>query len=77
MNIRGLRARGQSFTELAILLALVMAALVGMRTYMQRGIQARLKTSTDDLLRIADDDTTGRATPAKSFPRAYEETSAE
>lgn len=37
------RSLGQSFSELAVLLAVVAAALVAMQVYMKRGIQGRLR----------------------------------
>ena len=43
------KRHGQSFTEYALVLAIVMAVLTGMRLYMQRGIQAAIKLSADEL----------------------------
>lgn len=39
--------KGQSFGEVSILLALVTAVFIGMRTYLQRGLQARHKEFVD------------------------------
>jgi|YelNatPaOPRAMG01_1025707.scaffolds.fasta_scaffold03867_12 Flp pilus assembly pilin Flp len=41
--------KAQTMAEYAILLALVVAALIAMRTYVARGLQARLKGATDQL----------------------------
>lgn len=38
---------GQSLGELAILLALVVAAVIGMQAYLKRGLQARYKSIAD------------------------------
>ncbi len=51
-------SRGQNLTEFVVVGAVVLAALVGMQTYLRRGIQARLKTSTDNLLAITNEDAT-------------------
>jgi len=39
--------RGQSLGELAILLALIAAVLIGMQAYLKRGLQARYKAVVD------------------------------
>ena len=49
---------GQSVTEHAVIGAVILAALIGMQTYLRRGVQARIKTSTDNLLAISDEDAT-------------------
>lgn len=42
--------KSQSFTEYVILLSIVMAAVIGMRVYAKRAIQARIKDLTDALI---------------------------
>jgi hypothetical protein len=41
--MRRLKRPGQSLTELAVLIATVTAAILGMQLYVQRGLQARHK----------------------------------
>jgi uncharacterized protein (UPF0333 family) len=41
--------RGQSVLEYAILMVIIIAALLTLQTYVKRGIQGRLKSSTDDI----------------------------
>ncbi|MBU2035742.1 MAG: class III signal peptide-containing protein [Candidatus Omnitrophica bacterium] len=41
--------RGQSTLEYGILIAVVVGALIAMSVYMKRGLQGRLRTSTDDI----------------------------
>ena len=48
--------RGQSTSEYAVLVIVALTALLGMQTYLKRGLQARLKVSVEDLLAISDDD---------------------
>ena len=43
------RTRGQSTAEYAILIALVIAAMIAMQTYVKRGLQARTKDAIDYL----------------------------
>lgn len=43
------KARGQSTLEYVILIGFVVAALIAMGVYMKRGIQGRLKESTDQV----------------------------
>jgi hypothetical protein len=43
------RKKGQSTLEYAILIAVVVAALLGMQTYFKRGVSARAKSSADDV----------------------------
>ena len=45
--IRKRCSRGQSLVELGILFAIVVGALMVMKTYVQRGMQGRLKKATD------------------------------
>jgi Flp pilus assembly pilin Flp len=40
--------KAQSTAEYAVLIALVVAAVVGMQTYVKRGVQARVKDASDD-----------------------------
>jgi uncharacterized protein (UPF0333 family) len=44
-----LRARGQSTLEYVILIGFVVAALIAMGVYMKRGIQGKLRESTDQV----------------------------
>ncbi len=46
---RGVDARGQSISEYAILLGLVIAVLVGIQLYAKRGLQAAVKVAADQL----------------------------
>lgn len=41
---------GQSAVELTVLVAVTMMAVLGIQTYVRRGLQARLRATTDDLL---------------------------
>lgn len=41
--------RAQSTLEYAILIAVVVGALIGMQTYVKRGLQNRLKLAADDI----------------------------
>ena len=41
--------KAQSTLEYAILIAVVVGALIGMQTYVKRGLQGRLRTATDDV----------------------------
>ena len=41
--------RAQSIVEYSIILVIIAAALMGMQTYMKRGIQAAVKVSCDQL----------------------------
>ena len=43
------RTRGQSTLEIVMLLGFVVAALVAMNVYMKRGIQGKLRESTDQI----------------------------
>ncbi len=43
------RKRAQTTAEYAVLLGLVIAAVIGMQTYVKRGWQARVKVETDQM----------------------------
>ncbi|MFH0854904.1 MAG: hypothetical protein V1869_00070 [Candidatus Omnitrophota bacterium] len=43
------KSRGQSTLEYVILISFVVAALIAMGVYMKRGVQGRLKESTDQV----------------------------
>ncbi len=43
------KARGQTTLEVVILIGFVVAALIAMGVYMKRGIQGRLRESTDQV----------------------------
>ena len=47
--MRRVGCAGQSTAEYAILIAIVIAAMVGMQTYMKRGLQAKYKDASDTL----------------------------
>ena len=44
-----LKKKGQSTLEYALVIAVIVAALVAMQTYIKRGFQGKLKASTDDV----------------------------
>ena len=44
-----LNKRGQSTLEYGILIAVVVGALLAMSVYMKRGLQGRIRSSTDDI----------------------------
>ncbi len=46
-KLRNKTQAGSSFLEYAIILGVISAVLMGMNTYIKRGIQARLKEMTD------------------------------
>ena len=46
-----LNKKGQNTAEYAILIALVIAAAVGMQTYVKRGWQGRMKDTSDDFVK--------------------------
>lgn len=43
------KKKGQSTLEYAVLITIIIAALLAMNQYIKRGIQGRLKSSTDDV----------------------------
>jgi hypothetical protein len=43
------RDKGQSVTEIAILIIIIVAALVAMQVYLKRGIQGRLRSNIDNI----------------------------
>ncbi len=45
----GVRTKGQTTLEVVILIGFVVAALIAMGVYMKRGIQGRLRDSTDQV----------------------------
>ena len=60
--LRRIQVRGQSTVELVVVAAVAVMALLGMQTYVRRGLQAKLKATTNDLLRIPGDDGSGTLT---------------
>ncbi len=42
-------SRGQSLAEYSVVIAFVLAAAIGMQVFAKRGLQARIKTATDQL----------------------------
>ena len=49
-----LNKRAQTTLEYALLITVVIAALIGMNVYMQKGIQGKLKQSASDIARPYD-----------------------
>ncbi len=43
------RHRGQSTLEYAVLIIIIIAALLSIQVYIKRGVQGRLKSSTDEI----------------------------
>lgn len=43
------KRKGQSTLEYAVLIVIIIAALLAMNQYVKRGLQGRLKSSTDDI----------------------------
>lgn len=41
--------KGQSTLEYAIIIVVIVAALLAMQVYIKRGVQGKLRTSTDDI----------------------------
>lgn len=52
-----LNRKGQNTAEYAILIALVIAVAIAMQTYVKRGIQGRVKDSSDDFVTGLSNDT--------------------
>lgn len=44
-----LRRRGQSTLEYAVLIVVIIAALIAMQVYLKRGIQGRMRESSDQI----------------------------
>lgn len=44
-----MRKKGQSTLEYAVIIAVVVAALVAVQTYVKRGLQGRLRQASDDI----------------------------
>jgi len=49
MFIRLRDKRGQSTLEYAVIIAVVVAGLIAMQTYIKRGMQGKLRSSTDSI----------------------------
>jgi len=47
--LRMLRKRGQSTLEYAVLIVVIIAALIAMQVYLKRGLQGRLRESSDQI----------------------------
>lgn len=67
---------GQSLSDYALAIGVVVAMMAGMQTYIQRAIQAQIKDTTDDVLAISEFDATnpsldarGRLTQLKGIDR--------
>ena len=63
-------ARAQSIAEFVVVFGAVLLALGAMTVYVKRGVQAKLKASTDDLLRIREEDAAGVETQRKGITAA-------
>lgn len=71
-----LNKKGQNTAEYAILIALVIAAAVGMQTYVKRGWQGRMKDTSDDFVKgvqNADWSSIG-TTPTVTAEKQFEDT---
>jgi Flp pilus assembly pilin Flp len=55
MHKHSVLKRAQSFSEYAILLAVVAMAITAMQTYVKRGLQARLKDTADSFVSVLND----------------------
>jgi len=51
--MRSINKKGQNAAEYAILIALVIAAAIGIQTYVKRGFQGRLKDESDRIVQSA------------------------
>jgi len=47
--LRMLRKRGQSTLEYAVLIVVIIAALIAMQVYLKRGLQGRIRESSDQI----------------------------
>ncbi len=47
--LRMFRKRGQSTLEYAVLIVVIIAALIAMQVYLKRGLQGRLRESSDQI----------------------------
>jgi Flp pilus assembly pilin Flp len=66
------KGKGQSALEYAVLVIIIAAALLTMQVYIKRGVQGRMKASTDDIGEQFS--TAGNVTlTEKSFTRTIEE----
>ncbi|UCB56774.1 MAG: hypothetical protein JSV30_06170 [Candidatus Omnitrophota bacterium] len=52
--MRRLNKKGQSTAEYAIVIGLIIGAVIGMQTYVKRGVQARVKDAVDGFATRAD-----------------------
>ena len=48
--MKGFAKRGQSIAEYSILIALIIAAAIGIQTYVKRGLQGRMKDGSDSFV---------------------------
>lgn len=60
-----LSLRGQSLTECAVLLGVILVAVTGTATLIKRSAQGVMKGATDDLLRIDAEDASGELTQTR------------
>lgn len=56
------KTKAQSTAEYAILIGLVVATIIGIQTYVKRGLQGRFKDATDDYVNGVGSDTTNWST---------------
>jgi len=69
--------RAQSTLEYAILIAVVVGALIGMQTYVKRGLQGRLKAASDDVGSQFEPGTTNTTSFVVTAPQRTESTTDE
>lgn len=62
------KRKGQSTLEYAVLIAIVVGALITMQIYIKRGIQGRLRSSSDD---IGEQFSPGRTTSLYTYKSDY------
>lgn len=47
--LRKLKSKGQSTLEYAVLIVVIIAALIAMQVYLKRGVQGRMRESSDQI----------------------------
>ena len=72
---RLLNKRAQSTLEYAVLIAVVVGALVAMQIYMKRGVEGRMRSSTDNIGKQFDPDKTSYKYTTKTASETVETTS--
>ena len=66
------KRRASSLLEYSIMFAIVVSALMGMQTYMKRGVQGVVKSTADELGALAEQSYAGGLTTASSATPALE-----